>query len=133
MPEQPPYRCFIFMANRFMQRRGALAVALVDASAKAVAHLAINALPGSSCLGKFLGLSALELEKYESLQQQESYREMLSKEMNAAHVWRVAVSPPWEHALLTPKPDVQDRITALIQAKGDAGRGIREWGKETYG
>ena len=73
----------------------------------------------------FIRLSALELEKYESLQQQ-SYREALSKEINAAHVWQVAMSPPWEHALLTPKPDVRDRITALIQAKGDAKRGIRE-------
>ena len=77
-----------------------------------------------AALGTFLGLSALELEKYESLQQQGSYREVLIKAMNAAHVWRVAVSP-WEHALLTSKPDERDRITQLMAAKGDAVRGIR--------
>ena len=49
--------------------------------------------------GKFLGLSDLELEKYASLQQG-GYRAVLIKAMNAAHVWRVAVSP-WAHALLS--------------------------------
>ena len=49
--------------------------------------------------------------------------------MNEAHVWRVAVSS-WEHALLTAQPDERDRITQLMEAKGDATRGIREWVQE---
>ena len=70
--------------------------------------------------------------RYGALARQGSYREVLIKAMNAAHVWRVAVSP-WEHALLTSKPDERDRITQLMAAKGDAVRGIRAWVKETYG
>ena len=73
--------------------------------------------------------SALALEKYASLQQQGSYREVLIKAMNEAHVWRVAVSP-WEHALLTAQPDERDRITQLMEAKGDLsgafGNGLRK-------
>ena len=86
-------------------------------------------------LGKFLGLSDLDMEKYGSLQRkegQDAYREVLIKEMDSSAVWRVE-TPPYEHALLTSQPDERDRITALIQAKGDAVRGINAWVKETYG
>ena len=83
-------------------------------------------------MGKFLGLSDLELEKYAGLQQQGGYRAVLTKAMNAAHVWRVAVSA-WAHALLTAQPDERDRITQRMEAQGDAVRGIRAWVQSQHG
>ena len=53
----------------------------------------------------------------------------LSKEMDSSGVWRVETSP-YEHALLTSKPDERDRITQLIAEKGDTLRGIEAWVKE---
>ena len=80
-------------------------------------------------MGAFLGLTDMEMEKYESLRRESGYREVLIKEMTTAHVWRVEVSA-YEHALLTSKPDERDRITALIQEKGNAELGIQAWIKE---
>ena len=86
-------------------------------------------------MGKFLGLSELDMEKYGSLQRkegQDAYREVLIKEMDSSAVWRVETSP-YEHALLTSQPDERNRITQLMEEKGDAFRGINAWVKETYG
>ena len=82
-------------------------------------------------MGEFLGLSALEMEKYGSLRRTSTYREVLIKEMEAAHVWRVAATP-YEHALLTSKPEERDRITALIEEHGDTQRGITAWVRKYY-
>ena len=80
-------------------------------------------------MGKFWGLSALEMEKYGSLRRGQDYREVLIKEMDSAHVWRVEASL-YEHALLTSKPEERDRITALIEEHGDIQRGIAAWVRE---
>ena len=81
-------------------------------------------------VGEFLGLSALDMEKYGSLQRQAgAYREVLIKEMDRSAVWRVEASLA-EHALLTSEPEERDRITALIEEQGDVSSGIRAWVKE---
>ena len=82
-------------------------------------------------MGAFLGLSGLEMDKYASLQRTHMYREVLIKEMDKAHVWRVEVSP-YEHAMLTSKPEERDRITQLIAEKGEVQRGIKAWVRELY-
>ena len=80
-------------------------------------------------MGAFLGLSGLEMDKYASLQRTRTYREVLIKGMDRAHMRRVEVSP-YEHALFTSKPEERDRITQLIAEKGDVQRGISAWLRE---
>ncbi|MEL6152788.1 MAG: hypothetical protein AAFQ78_02060 [Bacteroidota bacterium] len=80
-------------------------------------------------MGAFLGLSELEMEKYASLRRTATFREVLIKEMDTAHIWQVAASP-YEHALLTSKSEERDRISALIAEKGDLQRGIQAWIQE---
>ncbi|MEL6413271.1 MAG: hypothetical protein AAFQ08_04050 [Bacteroidota bacterium] len=82
-----------------------------------------------AAMGRFLGMSALELEQYGSLRRTGTYREVLVKQMNRAHVWQVAVSAH-EHALLTSKPEERDRITQLIAEEGDLQKGVEVWVQE---
>ncbi len=82
-----------------------------------------------AAIADFLGMNALEAEKYASLRRHRHYREVLIKEMNTAHVWRVEVSAA-EHAALTSKPEERDRISQLIAQQGDVHRGIAAWVRE---
>jgi hypothetical protein len=83
-------------------------------------------------LGAFFGLNALDMSKYASLSRQEGYsgyREVLIREMGASKIWMVDTSL-YEHAMLTSEPDERNRITELIEEKGEITRGICAWVQE---
>jgi type IV secretory pathway VirB4 component len=83
-------------------------------------------------MGKFFGLSELDMDKYASLSRKDGhlgYREVLIREMGTAKIWMVDTSL-YEHAMITSEPDERNRITDLIEEKGDATKGICAWVKE---
>jgi conjugal transfer ATP-binding protein TraC len=83
-------------------------------------------------MGKFFGLSALDMDKYASLSRKDGYvgyREVLIREMKNSKVWMVDTSL-YEHAMITSEPDERNRITELIEDKKDVTRGICAWVQE---
>jgi len=83
-------------------------------------------------IGDFLGMTDFDREKYQSLRRKNGsngYREVFIKEMSDGQVYLVRTSL-WEHALLTSHPDERNRITRLIQEKGDNLLGIAAWVSE---
>jgi hypothetical protein len=83
-------------------------------------------------MGKFFGLSELDMDKYASLNRKDGYlgyREVLIREMKSSKVWMVDTSL-YEHGMITSEPDERNRITDLIEEKGDVTRGLCAWVKE---
>jgi type IV secretory pathway VirB4 component len=83
-------------------------------------------------MGKFFGLSELDMDKYASLSRKDGhlgYREVLIREMGTAKIWMVDTSL-YEHAMITSEPDERNRITDLIEEKGEVTKGICAWVKE---
>ena len=83
-------------------------------------------------IGDFLGMNGFDMEKYSSLRRKNGnngYREVFIKAMSDAQVYVVHTSL-WDHALLTSRPDERNRISHLIQEKGDHLLGIAAWVSE---
>lgn len=80
-------------------------------------------------IAEFLGLSEFDCEKYASLRQTESYREVFIKQMNDSFVCRLDVSL-FEHGILTSRPDERNRITDLAYKKQDLEAAVAEWVQE---
>ena len=81
-------------------------------------------------IAQFLGMNALDQEKYASLrrrdQYQDGYREVFIKEMDQSSVWRVGLSL-YEHGLLTSRPDERHAIRELRQQGKDIQEAILTW------
>ena len=83
-------------------------------------------------MGAFFGLNGLDMDKYASLSRQDGYggyREVLIKERGTSKIWMIDTSL-YEHALLTSAPDERNRITQLMEEKGDITKGICAWVEE---
>lgn len=84
-------------------------------------------------IGTFLGMNALDMEKYASLRRQNGpggFREIFIKEMGKSHVWLLEPSL-WEHAMVTSEPSERNKIAALTQKHGHIEDGIAAWVYQT--
>jgi len=80
-------------------------------------------------IGAFLGMNALDMEKYASLRRQNGtggFREIFIKEMGKSHVWLLEPSL-WEHAMVTSNPSERNKIASLTKKHGNIEDGIAEW------
>lgn len=84
-------------------------------------------------IGDFLGMNALDMQKYASLRRRDGkdgYREVFIKEMANSNVWLLATSL-WEHAMITSKPDERNKIASLTKSLGSIEDGIAAWVAQT--
>ncbi|TSJ80158.1 MAG: hypothetical protein NMK33_05960 (plasmid) [Candidatus Cardinium sp.] len=80
-------------------------------------------------IGTFLGMNALDMQKYASLRRHNGpggFREIFIKEMGQSHVWLLEPSL-WEHAMFTSHPSERNQIAALAKKHGNIEDGIAEW------
>ncbi|AXI23898.1 AAA-like domain protein [Cardinium endosymbiont of Sogatella furcifera] len=80
-------------------------------------------------IGDFLGMNALDMQKYASLRRHNGpvgFREIFIKEMGQSHVWLVEPSL-WEHAMLTSHPSERNQLAALAKKHENIEDGIAEW------
>ncbi|WP_320410539.1 hypothetical protein [Cardinium endosymbiont of Culicoides punctatus] len=77
----------------------------------------------------FLGMNALDMEKYASLRRQNGpggFREIFIKEMGKSHIWLLEPFL-WEHAMVTSNPSERNKIAALTKKHGNIEDSIAEW------
>ncbi|AXI24618.1 AAA-like domain protein [Cardinium endosymbiont of Sogatella furcifera] len=80
-------------------------------------------------IGTFLGMNALDMQKYASLRRKNGpggFREIFIKEMSQSHVWLLEPSL-WEHAMFTSHPSERNQIASFTKKHGNIEDGIAEW------